>query len=362
MSRPEYILADTAKRTARKAWQPATGENLRCFPVKDAKHRQRIVAELESKGYKFAWPKSVKHRLPAPRLAAVTCFYNPAGFHTLRANYDQFAEQFEADTAPPLFTVEIALSGQDFSIPAGDRVLQLRAKHPLWFKENAINIAATRHDFIPDEFTAIAWLDCDLIFENPDWHAIAAEKLRDVPAVQCFRTITHLDRNGEPQQTRKGVVAHLAELDHMPAAYGDHPPGGAWAAHREFFERFRLYEGNVNGGGDAMVHSAMMQNMEPGYLRLFENELLESHFQKWAEPVARHVRGQVDFVPGHIRHLWHGDKVNRQYKERCELLADFNPETDIHHNEKTNLLEWATDKPEMHRRHVEYFEKRKEDG
>lgn len=362
MSRQQYIVADTARRTARKSWQKEEGAQIRAFPIRDAAHGERIIRELEGKGYAYARPKVTRHRLPAPRLAAVTCFYNPAGFSTLRENYNRFAEQFEADGMPPLYTVEIALPGQEFSIPKGPRVLHLRAAHALWFKENAINIAATHRDFIPSEFTAIAWIDCDLLFNNPRWPEIAAEKLRDVPAVQLFQTITHLDREGEPESTRKGVAAHLADIRDTPAEYGDFPPGGAWAAHREFFDRFKLYEGNVTGGGDAMVHAAFMVNINPPFLQRFQNERLANHFQRWALPVARHVRGQVDYVPGEVTHLWHGDRVHRQYRERVELLADFDPDVDIHHNEQTDLLEWATDKPELHRRHLEYFEKRREDG
>jgi len=362
MSAPQYIIADTQNRTVRKASRPSVSFNTRSFQPRDKRHAARILAELESQGFTFKQPEKRLPRLPAPKLAAVTCFYNPASFQTLRENYDRFAEQFTQPGWPPLFTVEIALPGQEFSIPAGPRVLQLRAQHALWFKENAINIAARHRDFIPSEFTGIAWLDCDLLFENQAWATEAAEKLRDVPAVQCFQSITHLDRAGDPIQTRKGVVAHLSELEEFPRKFGDCPPGGAWAAHREFFDRFGLYEKFITGGGDAMAHSAMMQHLEPHYLKGFENDALAKDYTRWACPVARHIRGQVDYVPGNIKHIWHGDREHRQYRERRYYLHDMNPAEDLHHNEETDLIEWATNKPELHRRHVEYFQNRREDG
>lgn len=339
--------------------------NARIFNCSDHAHAESIANAISS-----AYPARVgvnalpeptfKAKLPTPSLAAITCFYNPAGFKSLRSNYDRFASQFDHPSWPPLFTVEIALPGQRFSIPKGDRVLRLRAKHALWFKECALNIVA--RTFVPEEFGAIAWLDCDLIFENQEWPAMTCERLRDIPAVQLFDEITHLDRAGDPVRTRRGVVAQLKTLSSIPEIFGDYSPGGAWAAHREFFDRFGLYERFITGGGDAMAHSAMMTHLDPPYLRGFENDALAADFRQWALPVARHVRGDVDCVPGHVTHLWHGDRDNRQYRERRYYLAGFDPVADLRSNSKTGLLEWATDKPELHSRHVEYFKARKEDG
>lgn len=344
-----------------------TPEGARVYVAGTPRHRQRIIDELRRHGYRqgpapCAPEQRQKFRLPAPKLAAVTVFYNPAGFHRLRENYDRFADQFTRPGWPPLYTVEIAIGRQKYSIPKTERVKRLRAAHPLWFKENAINLAARDHSFIPDEFNGIAWIDCDMIFSNENWPQQTAERLRDLPAVQLYHTIHHQNRYGARISTRKGVVAHLATLDALPERFGDHCPGGAWAAHRDFLQTFGLYERFITGGGDAMAHSAMMGQLDPPYLRGFDNPELAADYRLWAAPVARHVRGDVAHIPGEVDHLWHGDRENRQYRERRHYLEGFDPESDLHHNPRTGLLEWATDKPELHVRHTEYFNRRKEDG
>lgn len=365
------IVADTKTRTA---WQadtvPPDPGRFRCYECRNQPVKaERIMSELAAAGYKIKAAASARESkepqwepMPQPRIAAVCCFYNPAGFKTLRRNYDCFAEQFEQDGWPPLYTVEIAFRGQRFTVLKSDRVKHLRAKDKLWIKENVINIAARDRDFIPPEFDAIAWIDCDLVFKNQNWRDQAEELLRNKPVVQLYSEITHNDQDGKPIQTRKSVAAHLAQLDTLPVNFGDHPPGGAWAAHREFFDRFGLYERFITGGGDALAHAAFMGQLNPPYLRAVKSNKIADNFRRWALPVARHVRGDVGCVEGHIAHLWHGDRVNRQYRERTKYLVDFDPNEDLHPNLDTGILEWATDKPELHCRHIEYFEQRREDG
>ena len=365
------IIADTQKRIA---WQsdtvPPDPARFRCYECRDQPVKAaRIMSELVAAGYTIKAAASADESkepqwepMPKPRIAAVCCFYNPAGFKTLRKNYDRFAEQFEQDGWPPLYTVEIAFRGQRFTMPQSDRVKHMRAKDKLWLKENVLNIAARDREFIPPEFDAIAWIDCDLIFKNQNWRDQAEGLLRNKPVVQLYSEITHNDRDRNPIQTRTSVAAHLAKLDTLPVNFGDHPPGGAWAAHREFFDRFGLYEKFITGGGDALAHAAFMGQFEPPYLRAVNCDKVADDFRRWALPVARHVRGDVGCIKGRITHLWHGDRENRQYRERTQYLVDFDPSTDLHRNVTTGILEWATDKPELHRRHVEYFEQRREDG
>ena len=64
-----------------------------------------------------------------------------------------------------------------------------------------------------------------------------------------------------------------------------------------------------------------------------------------------------------VYHLWHGDRVDRQYETRNKILSEFafDPAIDCRLNDD-GILEWSSDKPGMHTRIREYFEGRKEDG
>ena len=69
----------------------------------------------------------------------------------------------------------------------------------------------------------------------------------------------------------------------------------------------------------------------------------------------------VSYTPGVVLHIWHGDRANRDYTHRYEILKGnaYDPVRDVRVNEQ-GVLEWATDKPKLHREVTEYFNNRKE--
>lgn len=70
-------------------------------------------------------------------------------------------------------------------------------------------------------------------------------------------------------------------------------------------------------------------------------------------------------VPGHIRHLWHGDAVNRRYFLRMHDITElgYDPWTDLDLR-PGQPLEWAPgmDKPGLRDYFARYFSSRLEDG
>ncbi len=75
----------------------------------------------------------------------------------------------------------------------------------------------------------------------------------------------------------------------------------------------------------------------------------------------RAARATVGFVENACCHCWHGARRRRRYEDRAEILVrhQFDPATDV--AVEGGVLEWATDKPDLHAEVRDYFAGRAED-
>src|SRR5712691_2606320 len=178
---------------------------------------------------------------------ALTAYYNPAGYASRRINY----RKFRAHLDMPLLTVELSTSGHFELAPTdAEIIIQVPAKSVLWQKERLLNIGLAR---LPSNVNSVAWLDCDIIFGNPNWLAQVSEILVDVPITQCFSEMIDLEKDAFPDQSasttyvRSGYsIAYLMKtglwsLDDFRPPTGQRSRRGlcglAFAGRREFLER-----------------------------------------------------------------------------------------------------------------------------
>jgi hypothetical protein len=282
-------------------------------------------------------------------LAAVTCHFNPCGYRRPRENYFHFREALRGC---PLFTVEVSFDGI-FHLPAEWQILATE-RQLMWQKEQLLNWAIAH---MPGEFDQIAWIDADLLFLNPCWAEETSRLLEDYPVVQLFEnchwTTSHgtIDRSGPSllRQRRERLRQHGQ-------------PGGAWAARRDVLAKHGLYAGNIIGGGDTLFGDALFGVNSAYVARSLPRQLL-ADVRRWGRALYRDVEGRVGCTPGDVVHLYHGTRENRRYVERAAILREnsFNPTRDIR-TADNGLLEWATDKPDLHRRVRDYFLSRREDS
>jgi hypothetical protein len=118
----------------------------------------------------------------ADDLGIVTAYFNPAGYRTRRVNHDLFAQRILA-SGLRLLTIECALGEAAFELPESPNVLRVRARTVLWHKERLLNLGIAR---LPPECTKVAWLDGDLLFDNPAWAVETSRLLDDHAVVQPF--------------------------------------------------------------------------------------------------------------------------------------------------------------------------------
>jgi len=261
-----------------------------------------------------------------------------------------------------LYVVELAYGSQPFAItsPHHPRHLQLRTSVPLWHKENMVNLGIRR--LLPADWKAVAWVDADIDFENADWALDCLKILhgcRDV--VQLFSHALDMDRQEEVLnifnsfsfRSERKLPYHLSKTNNY------WHPGYAWACNRRAYDIMGgLFDQAILGSGDFIMSSCFINrgsvcvhtDYSPEYKALILN---------WQKRVRRLRLG---YVPGVIRHFFHGSKINRRYVERNQILLrhGFVPSM-LKYNHDGLLVPAPSFPPSLGKDIFHYFQQRLED-
>ncbi len=301
-------------------------------------------------------------------LWAVTAFFNPVGYKRKYANYRRFRDRLGV----PLLAIELGY-GDGFELDDCDAeiVIRLRGRDVLWQKERLLNLAV---EALPASCRKVAWLDCDLVFDDLDWPertSLALDRFALVqPYSRAFRTPPGWTI-GDPLPPEEATWAaptliascmSVAECLDVPASHVGCSLGYAWAAQRDLVKRHGLYDVCIVGGGDAAMVRAAYGRSDALIELLSMNAARAEHYRRWARRFHEDVAGAVGCVEGTLFHLWHGDTVNRRYRERQRELSEFgfDPHSDIAIDHE-GAWRWNSNKPAMHASVRAYFVSRRED-
>ena len=248
-------------------------------------------------------------------ICAVTCFFNPLGTVSLRANYDRFTAALRAQGVP-LVTVECALGDKPHSIqPIDEKLIKVRGRDAMFLKENLLNIGF-KH--VPSKFKKIAFLDADMLWACDTWFRKVSMLLDHYMAVQVFSDIFHLGRDGRVMHHGPSEAKRRAK--HMT---GWGAPGAGWAVHRSTLEACGgIFEHCVVGAGDMIhTHLGFYGDMNHSWTRQMSPEIREAA-QDWAKTMHSIVRSKCTWIDTRMSHLFHGSRQKRQYTERHSLIKD----------------------------------------
>lgn len=279
------------------------------------------------------------------RLAIVSAHFNWCNYRRPVENFCRFREAL----GQPFQLYHARFTDQ--SIDDSAVTLLATFQNLMWQKEAIINHAIRN---LSDQYDAVAWIDPDLLFHNPQWFNETINALKCCPVVQMFSYVRYLGRNGEESRLVKGSAAAGDEASFLA-------PGGAIAARREIVDALPLYDRHILGGGDQIFMDACRGKM--GRVSRELSPKCREHVDDYMHKLHSLVQGNVGVVPGIVSHLWHGDRELRRYRERHAVLArrGFDPVEDVRVG-PNGLLEWATDKPALHESAYGYFKQRKDDG
>lgn len=261
-------------------------------------------------------------------LYVVLPYFNFCGFKRRRSLFIEFVNRI-AKTQGIRIVVSEALGPDPLPDLPVWRHLKLQTTHPVWIKENLVNLAVTE---FPEDWKYMAWVDADITFLNVNWVQDTLSELQSsYDIVQLFQTAVNLGPTGESLKIDKGF-GYMHRDSGTPYTktdrYGFWHPGYGWACTRKAFEQMNgLIDWAIMGSGDrhmALAWIGRVKDSAPGTIHANYMTLLEDY--------QRACKGlKVSYVPGTILHHWHGRFEDRRYKERWEILTknSFDPCLDI---------------------------------
>jgi hypothetical protein len=296
------------------------------------------------------------------KLHVVVVVSNPCQFARRYILAREFISRMEYEMNIIMYVVELAYGNQEYYVTEkhNKRHLQLRAQVPLWHKENMINIGIQK--LLPKGWKAAAWIDADVEFDSTTWAQDALKVLngcRDI--VQLFSHAVDMDKH----KNTMSIFPSFGFQYSKQSRYGGTGmnmwhPGYAWAITRKAYDKMGgLFEQSILGSGD---HNMAFSFIGNGVKSL--NDAAHDSYKDAVvdfETSAKTLR--LGYVPGVIRHHFHGSKKNRKYGERWEILVQnrYNPDEHITKNKDGLLVPTASCPQTMLDSIMTYFSERNED-
>jgi len=296
------------------------------------------------------------------KLHVIAVISNPCQFARRFILAREFAKRMEREQNIVLYFVELAYGIDDFQVtdPKNKRHLQLRGTTPLWHKENMINIGVKK--LLPPTWKAFAWIDADIEFESTSWASDTLKVLngyKDI--VQLFSHCVDMDK----RQNAMGIMPSFGFQYVKKRPYGGTGinmwhPGYAWACTRRAYEKMGgLYDLSILGAGD--------HNMSFSFLGKGVDSVNVGATDDYKDSIRAFEDGanglRLGYVPGVIRHHFHGLKKNRKYMERWRILVDnaYSPKDYMTKNKDGLLVPTAACPQKILDDILKYFKERNED-
>jgi len=296
-------------------------------------------------------------------LHVIAVISNPCLFAKRYILMKEFINRFEIEEKNViLYIVELAYGDQKFIITDKNnpRHLQLRTKCPIWHKENMINVGVKK--LLPKNYKAFAWIDADIEFDSSSW---AKDTLRILNGshdiVQLFSHAADMNSSKLSMNVFNSAgFQHTKNKKHISNGINYSHPGYAWAITRKAYEKIGgLYETSILGSGDHIMTLCLLKNglkaINENCSEDYKTDVL--NFQKNMQTL------RFGYVPGVIRHYYHGSKKNRKYQERWKILVDhqYSPFKDLTRDKNGILVPTENFSEEFKSKIYQYFFERNED-
>jgi hypothetical protein len=321
--------------------------------------------EIDNGNYKVNDIKSaIMNNSPIEgKLNVIIVISNPCLYAKRYILLKEFVKRIEEEEENVnLFVVEMIYTNQKFIVTSKNNKnhLQLKTDTPIWHKENMVNLAVKY--LLPSNYKAFAWIDADIEFENNSWALDTLKILngcKDV--VQLFSHCIDMSNdytnmsifNSFGYSFNKNKKFTTMGLDYWH-------PGYAWAITRKAYEKIGgLYDKGVLGSGDNIMALSFVNRCKSmnniNYGDDYNNSMLEY------QTISSKLR--LGYVPGVIRHHYHGSKKNRNYTERWKILMKhkFSPIEHLTYDNQGILIPTNSFSSEFKEDIMNYFNERKED-
>jgi hypothetical protein len=299
------------------------------------------------------------------RLNVIIVVSNPCEYGKRYRLANEFIKRMENEHLDEieLYVVELAYGDQKHYVAKKNNKnhLQLRTDTaPLWHKENMINIGIDK--LLPKGWKSVAWIDADIEFTSASWVSDTLKLLngyKDI--VQLFSHAIDMDKAEDAMSIFTSFgFQHESGKKYGGTGVNFWHPGFAWAMTRKAYERVGgVYELSILGSGDHNMAQSLIKNGTNSVNQLVTDEYKNSVIN-WQNK-ANNLR--LGYVPGVIRHYFHGSKKNRKYSERWQILVKnkYNPELHVTKNSDGLLVPTKECPNSLLDDIMEYFKERNED-
>jgi hypothetical protein len=276
----------------------------------------------------------------------------------------EFVKRFDTEQNIILYIVELCFGDkQQFCVTEKNnpKHLQLRTNtEPLWHKENMINIGVKQ--LLPKTWKAFAWIDADIEFESALWALDTLKVLngcRDI--VQLFSHCLDMDKNEDPMRIFQSFgFQYSKNKKYNSSGLNFWHPGFAWAITRKAYDKIGgIFDKSILGSGDHNIALSLINNG----IQSVNNEI-SNNYKNSVLNYEKKISGlRLGYIPGVIRHYFHGSKENRKYSERWKILVkhQYDPDNHIKYNQNGLLIPTDNCPKELLDDIYQYFYERNED-
>jgi hypothetical protein len=136
-------------------------------------------------------------------------------------------------------------------------------------------------------------------------------------------------------------------------------PGFAWAITRSAYEQIGGLFDDVIGSGDSIMAMSFINKVHIRQKKKYHEDYNNS-MDDYETKISTLTAG---YVPGVIRHHYHGSRTNRKYVERCEILIsnEYSPTKHMTYDEIGILIPTPECPPQFILDIMNYFIERSED-
>jgi len=269
------------------------------------------------------------------KLHVIMVVSNPCLFARRYILAREFIKRMEMETNIILYVVELVYPNQKYIITdkKNKNHLQLHTKIPIWHKENMINLGVKY--LLPNNWKAFAWVDADIEFESATWALDTLKVLNgSYDIVQLWSHCADLDKHEKAMQIFNSAgYQYIKNANAYNSSRGINywHPGYAWACTRKAYEKMNgLYEVSILGSGDNIMMLSLLGNG----IKALNEKSTDGYKESVLEYQNKVSNMRFGYIPGMIRHYFHGSKKNRKYSERWQILIDhnFDPNTHLVHD------------------------------
>ncbi len=302
----------------------------------------------------------------------VTCIANPLGSRARTELFKKFKQHVLFDLRARLLVVECVFDeGKDHEFAGSHDEsspsyvhLAVRSRSIMFNKENLLNIGIRA---LPVSATLVCWCDADITFANKNAVKLISSELRRRKVVQCFEHCLDRGRCGDVSKIDSSFMfchAHGLTKTSRSDATRWHS-GYVWAARKSFLCSIDLlFEQAILGAADRLMAHAFVGDTSEFELSAESRGDIRA-FLEWSRALARvgfDPLSDCGYVPVVIDHGFHGDKKDRQYSTRGQILVEnrFDPARDLSRN-ADGVFEWARAGTKLESDLVAYFRNRREE-